>query len=100
MPTTPHQEASMPPKPTIAQLNYLRALASRTGQTFTYPRTRAQASAEIARLKQVPASSQIERELERLDLASEQAAREANCDVPIDLAEVTGYVTATWSQHA
>ena len=34
----------MPSKPTTRQLSYLRSLATRTGQTFTYPKTRQQAS--------------------------------------------------------
>jgi hypothetical protein len=93
MPTTPQQEASMTPKPPSArQLNYLKALANRTGQTFTYPKTSRDASREIQRLKTVRPSSRIELELERLDLAAEQAAREANCDVPVNLdTEVAGH---------
>jgi hypothetical protein len=103
MPTTPHQEASMTPKPPSArQLNYLKALANRTGQTFTYPKTSSDASREIQRLKTVrPTSSRIELELERLDVAAEQAAREANCDVRVDLSEIEGYGSnATWSQRS
>lgn len=38
-------------RPSAKQLAYLRALADRTGQTFTYPRTARQASAEIRRLQ-------------------------------------------------
>ena len=38
-----------PPSP--RQLNYLKALANRTGQTFTWPQTSSQASREIARLE-------------------------------------------------
>jgi hypothetical protein len=102
MPTTPHQEASMTPKPPSArQLNYLKALANRSGQTFTYPRTSGDASREIRRLKAVRPSSRVERELEWHDLAAEQAAREANCDVPIDCSEIEGYgSTATWSRRS
>jgi hypothetical protein len=103
MPTTPQQEASMTPKPpSVRQLNYLRALANRTGQTFIHPKTSRDASREIQRLKTVRPSSRIELELERLDLASEQAAREANCDVPVNLnTEVAGYgSSATWSQRS
>ena len=82
----------MTPKPPSAkQLAYLKALANRTGQTFTYPKTGRDASQEIQRLKTVRPSSRVERELERLDLAAEHAAREANCDVPVDLSEVEGY---------
>ena len=88
-----------PPSP--RQLNYLRALASRTGQTFTYPKTSRDASREIQRLKSVRPSNRTEIALERRDLASEQAAREANCDVPVDLdTEVAGHgSTATWSKR-
>ena len=44
----------MTPKPPSArQLNYLKALANRTGQTFTYPKTSRDASREIQRLKTV-----------------------------------------------
>ena len=45
--------------PTPKQLSYLRGLALGRGQSFAYPRTRAQASAEIKRLeatKRTPAS--------------------------------------------
>ena len=92
----------MTPKPPSArQLNYLKALANRSGQTFTYPTTSSDASREIQRLKAVRPSSRIERELERLDFAAEQAAREANCDVRVDLSEIEGYgSTATWSRRS
>ena len=89
-------------KPTAKQLAYLRVLADRTGQTFAYPRTQANASREIRRLKAVHPSSRQERAIERADLASENAARAANRAVPIDLdAETRGYgSTATWSQQS
>ena len=92
----------MTPKPPSArQLNYLKALANRSGQTFIYPRNRSDASREIQRLKAVRPSSRVERELEQHDLAAEQAAREANCDVPINRSEIEGYgSTATWSQRS
>jgi hypothetical protein len=102
MPTTPHKEASMTPKPpTARQLSYLKALANRTGQTFTYPKTGREASRAIQRLKTVRPTSRVELELERLDLAAEQAAREANCDVAIHRSEIEGYgSTATWSRRS
>ena len=54
----------MTPKPPSArQLNYLKALAHRTGQTFTYPKTSRAASREIQRLKTVRPTSRIELEL-------------------------------------
>lgn len=62
-------------RPTAKQLAYLRALAQRTGQTFAYPRTIFQASHEIRRLKRVKPSTRVDRAIERLDHASETAAR-------------------------
>ena len=88
------------PRPTPRQLSYLRALAQRTGQTFTWPVTRSQASREIRRLKAATPSSAVEREIERHDRAAETAAREANCDVPIRPDELQGYgSTATWRRQ-
>jgi hypothetical protein len=56
-------------EPTAKQLAFLRALAQRTGETFAYPRTRAQASNEIRRLQQRKPSSRVERFLDRRDVA-------------------------------
>lgn len=88
-------------RPTARQLAYLRALAQRTGQTFSWPATRAAASTEIRRLKTVPPSSQVEREIERHEWTAEAAAREANCDVPIRPDELHGHLSsATWSRRS
>jgi hypothetical protein len=84
-------EAADEQRPTARQLSYLRALAHRTGQTFTWPATRVQASCEIRRLRQTAPTSPIGREFERFDWAAETAAREANCDVPIRPDELEGY---------
>ena len=90
-----------PKAPSARQLNYLKALANRTGQTFTYPTTSSDASREIQRLKTVRPTSRVELELERADLAAEQTARDANCDVPIHRSEIEGYgSTATWSRRS
>ena len=62
-------------RPTRKQLAYLRSLANRAGQTFAYPRTAAQASREIRRLKSSRPSSRIERELERKEIADAIAYR-------------------------
>ena len=51
----------MSAKPTTRQLNYLRSLANRTGQTFAYPQTIAQASAEIERLTHARSSTLVPR---------------------------------------
>ena len=73
----------MTTKPTARQLSYLRSLAQRTGQTFTYPHTAAEASREITRLKQTRPSS----------LAEDYAAR-------VRADEIDGYgSSATWAHH-
>jgi len=46
--------------PTRKQLAYLRALALRTGTTFTLPRSKRQASRQIALLRDRPVSAQLE----------------------------------------
>ena len=96
-PVTNNTTTAAPP-PTAKQLNYLRTLAHRTGQTFTTPRTRKQASAEIRRLKAVRATGFTFAELQ-----PEQAARHANHDVACTVKpwEVRGYGSnATWSQRS
>jgi hypothetical protein len=55
-------------KPTAKQLAYLRSLAARTGTTFAYPATSAVASAEIRRVRALPASSAGEVRHERRDV--------------------------------
>ena len=52
-------------KPSARQLRYLRALIEATGQTCAWPKTRQEASREIARLKQVPTAPRLEREQDR-----------------------------------
>jgi hypothetical protein len=80
-----------PQPPSKRQLKYLRSLADRTGQTFTWPHSKAQASQEIQRLRRTRPSTALEHAIERLDLQSEQAARQANCDVSVDFSEITGH---------
>ena len=72
----------MPSKPTTRQLNYLRSLATRTGQTFTYPKTRQQASAAINRLKHTRPSSRSEVRIDGKPIADQIQAG------PIDAARV------------
>jgi hypothetical protein len=84
-------------RPSAKQLAYLRALADRTGQTFTYPRTARQASAEIRRLQTQERSGRVERAIERKQIADQIARGPADAArVDIDR-ETTGYgSTATW----
>jgi hypothetical protein len=63
---SPHASASSAASPT--QLSYLKALAQQTGTTFTFPRTRRQASCEISRLKELKANRGRYLEAPRLDL--------------------------------
>ena len=51
--------------PTTKQLRYLCLLAKQTATGFTPPRTSAQASREIERLRRRPVSSRTERHAER-----------------------------------
>ena len=86
-------------KPTPRQLSYLRTLAERTGQTFTYPATSQDASREIARLKNTPSSSQTERRIERKLIADQIAA--GPDDAPrVRADEISGHgSSATWTQN-
>ena len=100
MPTTPDQEATMPDKlPTPRQINYLKALAERTGQSFPWPHSAAAASREIQRLKTTRPSSEVERAIERF--GDPQAAEAAQDAAAIHAFEVVGYGSnATWSQRS
>ena len=74
-------------------------MATRTGQTFTYPKTRQQASEEIDRLKHTRPSSRSEVRIERKLIADQIAAG------PIDAArvrehEISGHgSSATWAHN-
>ena len=88
----------MATKPTPRQLRYLRSLAQRTGQTFTYPHTFAQASREITRLKQARPSShgelEVEREIADAVAVGEQDAARVRGD------EIDGYGSnCQWSHN-
>lgn len=87
------------PKPTREQLGHLRGLAERTGQTFTYPRTRAEASAEISRLCRQPATPRADRIRERRQIADDMATRTGGA-TRIHRSEIDGYdSTATWGTN-
>jgi len=99
--SAPHpKKPQMATKPTRRQLNYLQALANHTGQTFTYPRTRREASREIERLKQAQPSTRTERQLERKDIADALACGQQDA-TRVQPGEVTGYgSTATWKDRS
>jgi hypothetical protein len=84
-------------RPTRKQLSYLRALANRAGQTFAYPRTAAQASREIRRLKAQKPSSRLERRLERHEIADAIASGPERGAAIREDDTTTGYgSTAAW----
>ena len=89
-------------KPTAKQLAHLRQLAARLGQSFAYPHTRAQASAEIHRLRcaQRGRDAGIDRQAERHERRAIQRDlhERAGDATRVDLErEVTGYgANATW----
>ena len=77
-------------KPTAKQLSYLRALAIRTGQTFTPPTTRGDASREIQRLQAATPSGRGEQRRERRDIR-DALSRGAGASVAVRDHEISGY---------
>lgn len=69
MSTTSNSERS----PSQRQLSYLRSLALARGESFSLPKTRAQASAEIDRLKRRGRGSYVERRIEREQVRRDMA---------------------------
>ena len=89
----------MPSKPTKPQLNYLRRLAERTGQTFTWPETFNQASAEIDRLKQAQPATRLDNRLIDREIADAIACGDADA-TRVRSSEVSGHgSSATWAHH-
>jgi hypothetical protein len=85
--------------PTGKQLAYLRSLAQRAGQSFAYPNTREQASAEIARLNNARPISRIERSIERRQIADAIAAGPDDAS-RVTQGEIAGFgSSATWKRR-
>ena len=96
---SPHPDHHPQPqgRPTPKQLRYLRALATQRGQTFIYPRTRAQASVEIRRLEAIPPRDGREHAVEREQLADTPIPQDA---ARVRDAEISGYgASARWTHH-
>lgn len=86
-------------RPTARQLAYLKALAHRTGQTFAYPRTAGEASAEIARLKATRPDAPAERYREVKRTRGD--VQQLGDDCAVRPPEIRGYgSSATWSQRS
>jgi hypothetical protein len=86
--------SQLPPKP--KQLSYLTDLAKEAGESFTYPPTRAKASAEITRLLGRKKLSPAERRREAFKTRSRDGERQGDAAAVRD-DEIAGYgSTATW----
>jgi hypothetical protein len=98
MPAPDHERQPMSStQPSAKQLTYLRALAKRTGQTFTTPRTSQDASVEIRRLKATPPESRVERTIERNEIAAAITGGRHD-STRVTQNEVTGYgINCRWS---
>jgi hypothetical protein len=85
--------------PSAKQLRYLRNLATQRGESFAYPHTAAEASAEIERLKARRPTSLTERRAERLEVSRAMAGRgDASA---VSEAEIEGYgSSARWRVSA
>ena len=75
--------------PSDKQLRYLRSLVLQRGESFGYPRTSAEASAEINRLKQRRPSSFTERRIEREQVSRDMVRRGDGASVRDS--EIVGY---------
>lgn len=87
---------SAPQNPaTTKQLRYLRNLAEQRGESFSYPHTAVEASAEIERLKSRRRGSYVERRIEREQVCNDMAARGGAAAVREE--EIVGYgSSARW----
>lgn len=82
--------------PSARQLRYLKDLAQQRGESFTYPTSAAQASAEIERLKGRKRLSPDERRREARELSRELAERSGYAAAP-RAGEIGGYgASASW----
>lgn len=96
MPDSNHTAAGT--KPTAKQLAYLRALAERSGQTFIYPQTRAEASKAIRRLRDQKPTPRADRVRERRQVSDDLANRTGDA-TRVLRSETTGYgSTASWKR--
>ncbi len=84
-------------KPRPRQLSYLKDLARKAGESFSYPQTRAQASAEIKRLLGRKRLTPAERRREHFE-SNRQAGERHGDAAAVRPSEISGYgSSATWS---
>jgi hypothetical protein len=83
-------------KPTSKQLRYLRSLAESRGESFAYPASAAQASAEIERLKGRRRTPRADRRREVAEVRRAMAGRGGDAAAPRS-EELGGYgASAGW----
>jgi hypothetical protein len=81
--------------PTNPQLNELRRLAERAGQSFAYPATRADASKELQRLGKAEKSTAAERAIDRKEIVRDDHPMHSAARIYDD--EIEGYgSSARW----
>jgi len=81
--------------PSARQLRYLRNLAMQRGESFAYPHSAAEASAQIERLRGRKRGSYIERRIEREQVSDDMARRGGAAAVRAS--EIVGYgSSARW----
>jgi hypothetical protein len=84
-------------KPTRKQLSYLRTLATTRGQSFSYPRTRGEASREIQRLKHERPEPRADVARERREIQAAMATARGDA-AQVRPEETTGYgANCQWS---
>jgi hypothetical protein len=98
-PTSESPEQRVPasgPPPSGKQLRYLKNLAAQRGESFTYPQSAAQASAEIERLLGRKQGSYVERQIEREQVSRDMAGR--GDAAAVRDSEIVGYgSSARWA---
>lgn len=86
-------------RPSDKQIRYLRDLALQRGESFVYPQSAAEASAEIDRLKGRKRMSAADRRREARELSRAMAGRGGDAGA-VRSFELTGYgSSATWSKR-
>jgi hypothetical protein len=84
--------------PSPKQLAALRRLAMQRGQSFIYPKTSGQASAEIRRLLRMQPEDSLARRLDYEEISEDMATRRGDA-AQVRLEEIEGYgSSATWAK--
>ncbi len=84
-------------KPTPKQLDYLKDLAMKTGQSFPYPQSSAEAGVQIKRLRRARRTPAAERRRETRQVRQDFADRRGG-SAAVRPSEIGGYgSSATWA---